>query len=218
MTGEFAIVWAHTDRLLEGFCNTVWLSVLATVLALAIAGPITIALMARNPVLRAAVRALVDGMRCVPFLLLAYIIYYGLPTLGVRFDNWTSGLCALVIDNAAYMAEILRGAWASLPREHIDAAHAFGFSGWRFFRRIILPPIMVACVPVMGNQTIQIIKDSAFLTIIAVPELTHEASAIQSMYYVPFAAFVSAVALYWLLCRVVEMLVAWVERRSEAMR
>jgi polar amino acid transport system permease protein len=77
---------------------------------------------------------------------------------------------------------------------------------------------MVACIPVMGNQTIQIIKDSAFLTIIAVPELTHEASAIQSMYYVPFAAFVSAVALYWLLCRVVEMLVAWVERRSEAMR
>jgi polar amino acid transport system permease protein len=218
MTREFAIVWAHKDRLLEGFSNTVWLSVLATMLALAIAGPITIALMARNPVLRAAARALVDGMRCVPFLLLAYIIYYGLPTLGVRFDNWTAGLCALVIYNAAYMAEILRGAWASLPREHIDAAHAFGFSGWRLFRRIILPPIMVACVPVMGNQTIQIIKDSAFLTIIAVPELTHEASAIQSMYYVPFAAFVSAVALYWLLCRVVEMLVAWVERRSEAMR
>jgi His/Glu/Gln/Arg/opine family amino acid ABC transporter permease subunit len=117
MTREFAIVWAHKDRLLEGFSNTVWLSVLATVLALAIAGPITIALMARSPVLRAAARALVDGMRCVPFLLLAYIIYYGLPTLGVRFDNWTSGLCALVIYNAAYMAEILRGAWASLPRE-----------------------------------------------------------------------------------------------------
>jgi polar amino acid transport system permease protein len=112
----------------------------------------------------------------------------------------------------------LRGAWASLPREHIDAGQAFGFSGWQLYRRIILPPILMACVPVLGNQIIQIIKDSAFLTIIAVPELTHEASAIQSMYYVPFAAFVSAVVLYWLLCRIVEMLVGLIERRAEKRR
>jgi polar amino acid transport system permease protein len=73
-------------------------------------------------------------------------------------------------------------------------------------------------MPVLGNQMIQIIKDSAFLTIIAVPELTHEASAIQSMYYVPFAAFVSAVVLYWVLCRLVELAVAGVERRARARR
>jgi polar amino acid transport system permease protein len=218
MTHEFAIVWAHRDRLIEGFSNTVWLCLLATVFALAFASPITMALMARNRALRTATRGLVDGMRCVPFLLLAYIIYYGLPTLGIRFNNYTSGLCALVIYNAAYMAEILRGAWASLPREHIDAGHAFGFSGWRLYRRIILPPVVLACVPVLGNQVIQIVKDSAFLTIIAVPELTHEASSIQSLYYVPFAAFVTAVALYWLLCRGVELLVGTVERRAAVIR
>src|ERR1700733_1386352 len=201
MSHEFAIVWAHRDRLIEGFSNTVWLCLLATMLALALASPIAMALMARSRPLRLVTRSLVDGMRCVPFLLLAYIIYYGLPSVGIRFDNWTAGLTALVTYNAAYMGEIIRGAWASLPSEHIDAGHAFGFSGWRLYRRIVLPPIVFACVPVLGNQTIQIIKDSAFLTIIAVPELTHEASAIQSMYYVPFAAFVTAVALYWLMCR-----------------
>jgi polar amino acid transport system permease protein len=218
MTREFAIVWAHKDRLLEGFANTIGLCVLATVLAALLAGPVTVALMARNRPLRAAARGLVDGMRCVPFLLLAYIVYYGLPTLGIRFNNWTAGLAALAIYNAAYVAEILRGAWASLPREHIDAGHALGFFGVRLYRRIILPPVMLACIPVMGNQMIQIIKDSAFLTIIAVPELTHAASAIQSMYYVPFAAFVTAVALYWLLCRAIEIAVAAVERRAEARR
>lgn len=218
MTGEFAIVWAHRDRLLEGFANTLWLCVLATILALALASPVAIALMSRVSALRVATRGLVDGMRCVPFLLLAYIIYYGLPSLGIRFDNWTAGLCALVIYNTAYMAEILRGAWARLPAEHIDAAHAFGFSGWRLYRRIILPPVVFGCVPVLGNQIIQIIKDSAFLTIIAVPELTHEASAIQSLYYVPFAAFVTAVALYWIMCRAVEMGVAAVERRAQERR
>jgi polar amino acid transport system permease protein len=218
MTREFAIVWAHKDRLLDGFVNTIWLCVLATIIALVVAGPVTIALMARNRPISMLARGLVDGMRCIPFLLLAYIIYYGLPTLGIRFNNWTAGLSALVVYNASYMAEILRGAWASLPREHIDAGQAFGFSGWRLYRRIILPPILMACVPVLGNQIIQIIKDSAFLTIIAVPELTHEASAIQSMYYVPFAAFVSAVVLYWLLCRIVETLVGLIERRAEKRR
>jgi polar amino acid transport system permease protein len=218
MMHEFAIVWAHKDRLLVGFGNTVVLSLLATAAALALASPITMALMAQRRPVRALARGLVDGMRCIPFLLLAYIVYYALPTLGIRFDNWTAGLCALVIYNAAYIAEILRGAWASMPREHIEAGLAFGFSGLKLYRRIILPPIVLACMPVLGNQMIQIIKDSAFLTIIAVPELTHEASAIQSMYYVPFAAFVSAVVLYWVLCRLVELAVAGVERRARARR
>jgi polar amino acid transport system permease protein len=218
MSHEFAIVWAHKDRLLSGFANTILLSLLATAAALALASAITIALMSYRRAVRAPARGLVDGMRCIPFLLLAYIVYYALPNLGIRLNNWTAGLCALVIYNAAYMAEILRGAWASLPREHIDAGLAFGFSGLKLYRRIVLPPIVLACVPIMGNQIIQIIKDSAFLTIIAVPELTHEASAIQSMYYVPFAAFVSAVALYWLLCRLVELGVAAVERRARARR
>jgi polar amino acid transport system permease protein len=218
MMHEFAIVWAHKDRLLVGFGNTVLLSLLATAAALTLASPIAIAMMCHRRPARALARGLVDGMRCIPFLLLAYIVYYALPALAIRLDNWTAGLCALVIYNAAYMAEILRGAWASLPREHVEAGLAFGFSGLKLYRRIILPPIVLACMPVLGNQMIQIIKDSAFLTIIAVPELTHEASAIQSTYYVPFAAFISAVLLYWVLCRLVEMSVGAVERRARARR
>jgi len=71
---------------------------------------------------------------------------------------------------------------------------------------------------VVGNQVIQIIKDSAFLTIIALPELTHAASSIQSRHYVPFAAFISAVILYWLLCLLVETGVNAVGRMADARR
>lgn len=218
MMHDFGIVWSERALLLSGLANTAMLSTLSAIAALLLGFALTPALMSKRRLISGIARSFVDGMRCVPFLLFAYIVYYGFPSLGVRLDNWTSGLAALTIYNAAYMAEILRGAWASLPREHVDAGHAFGFFGLRLYRRIILPPVVMACIPVMGNQMIQIIKDSAFLTIIAVPELTHEASAIQSMYYVPFAAFVSAVALYWVLCRVVELLVAAVERHAEARR
>ena len=105
-----------------------------------------------------------------------------------------------------------------MPREPIEAGTAFCFFGLKLFRHIILPSLVLQAGPVVGNQLIQIIKDSAFLTIIALPELTHAASSIQSRYYVPFAAFITAVALYWALCLVVEAGVNVLRRLADARR
>ena len=82
----------------------------------------------------------------------------------------------------------------------------------------MLPPLALASAPVVGNQIIQIIKDSAFLTIIALPELTNAASSIQSRRYVPFASFIIAMLLYWVLCLVVEAGVAAAGRMAQARR
>ena len=218
MIHDFGIVWSERDLLLNGLGNTTILSVLSAAAALLIGFALTPALMSKQRWLARGVRGFVDGMRCVPFLLFAYIVYYGFPSLGVRLDNWTSGLVALTIYNAAYMAEILRGAWAAQPREPIEAGTAFGFSNLALFRRIVLPPLLLAAGPVIGNQMIQIIKDSAFLTIIALPELTHAAASIQSRHYVPFAAFITAVFLYWGLCLVIEAGVGTVDRMAALRR
>src|ERR1700733_9148148 len=218
MIHDFGIVWSERGLLLSGLGNTAILSVLSAVAALLIGFILTPALMSKRAHLAWAVGGFVDGMRCVPFLLLAYVVYYALPSLGLRLDNWTSGLAALTIYNAAYMAEILRGAWAAQPREPIEAGVAFGFSNLSLFRRIVLPPLLLSAGPIIGNQMIQIIKDSAFLTIIALPELTHAASSIQSRHYVPFAAFISAVFLYWLLCLLIEAGVSSIGRVAEARR
>jgi len=218
MTTGLAILWEHRDLLIDGFLTTLWLAALSALASLALGSLLAIALMARRPMVARASGALVDAMRCVPFLLFAYIIYYGLPSLGLRFSNWSSGLFALIVYNTAYMAELLRGAWRGLPVEMIEAGHAFGFHGIRLVRRIILPPVILAAVPVLGNQVIQIIKDSAFLTIIAVEELTHAATVIQQTYFLPFASFVSALLLYWVLCVGVEQLVRRVGAHAEARR
>ena len=218
MIRDFGIVWSERSLLLSGLANTAILSALSAVVALLLGFLLTPVLMSKRPVISGAARVFVDGMRCVPFLLFAYIVYYGLPSLGIRLDNWTSGLTALIIYNTAYMAEILRGAWVVQPREPIEAGIAFGFSGIRLFRRIILPPMLLSAGPVIGNQMIQIVKDSAFLTIIALPELTHAASSIQSRHYIPFAAFITAVFLYWGLCLVIEAGVSSIGRVAEARR
>jgi len=212
----FAIVWSERALMLSGLANTVVLSLLGTLASLLLGALLTPVLVSRRRVPAFVALRFVDLMRCTPFLLLAYIVYYGLPSIGLRFDNWGAGLFALVLYNSAYMAEILRGAWMAQPREPIEAGQAFGYSGLRLFRRIVLPPLLLAAGPVIGNQTIQIIKDSAFLTIIALPELTHAASSIQSRRYIPFAAFIVAVFLYWGLCLLVEAAVAFGKRLAEA--
>ena len=214
----FAIVWSERALMLSGLANTVVLSLLGTLASLLLGALLTPVLVSRRRAPAFVAMRFVDLMRCTPFLLLAYIVYYGLPSIGLRFDNWGAGLFALVLYNSAYMAEILRGAWMAQPREPIEAGLAFGYSGLRLFRRIVLPPLLLAAGPVIGNQTIQIIKDSAFLTVLALPELTHAASSIQSRHYVPFAAFIVAVLLYWALCLVIEAGVATVGRMAELRR
>ena len=218
MIAEFAVVWAQRGMLLDGFFTTIWIAALASAGALGLGALLSTGLMSPHPAVARLAAALVDAMRCVPFLVFAYLIYYGLPSLGLQFGNLSSGVAALVIYHMAYMAELLRAAWTGLPAETIEAGRAFGFHGFGLFRRVILPPVLTASLPNLGNQVIQVIKDSAFLTIIAVQELTHAATAIQATYYVPFASFIVAVGLYWLLCLAVEGVVSLGERRAAAWR
>ncbi len=215
---EFAVVWQHRGMIITGFENTLAIVAIAAAGSLVLGALLTIPLMSRRRTIRRLATAYVDAMRCVPFLLFVYLIYYGLPSLGLRFDNWSTGVAALLFYNSAYMGELLRASWADLPKEQIEAGHAFGFSGWRLFRRIILPPVLFSALPLIGNQLIQIVKDSAFLTIIAVTELTHEATSLQTTYFVPFASFLAAVALYWVTCVTIEGTVGFVNRFAEERR
>lgn len=211
MTNDFLTVFRHFDEFLGGLLNTLWLAA-ATLLVASILGCAIAALMlAPQGYVKTSVSLLVDGMRCIPFLLLAYLVYYGLPEIGLRFDSWTCGVTALVLYHSAYIAEIVRGAWSNLAREQIDAGKAYGFHGYRLFRRIILPQLFFASAPVIGNQTVQIVKDTAFLMIITVPELTFVASSVQATYFVPFAAFIVAMLLYWVVTLAIEAGVRRVE-------
>src|SRR5262249_30288033 len=116
MIREFSIVFQNADRLLAGLANTVLLAAFGLLLALVLGGLLSALLMSESKSVALPARALVDAMRCIPFLLLAYLVYYALPSIGLNFDNWTSGLLAIVIYNAGYMAEILRGVRLSMQR------------------------------------------------------------------------------------------------------
>ncbi|HEX9462402.1 MAG TPA: ABC transporter permease subunit [Alphaproteobacteria bacterium] len=213
-----AVVWEQRELMLNGLVTTLLIAAVSAVLAALLGVAIFTMLISRVRGVPQAFSAVIDLMRCLPFMLFCYMIYYALPVFGITIENIAAGVLALTLYNACYIAELLRGAFQALPRENVEAAHAFGFHGWRLVVRIILPPVVLASVPMLGNQVVQIIKDSAFLVIIAVQELTYAANEIQATYYVPFASFVCAVLLYWSLCLVVESGVRAVVRVAELRR
>lgn len=203
MFSGFAIVWQQRAEFLSGLLTTLAITSVAGIFAIAFGVLIFSALISSRRTIRLSATSFVDVLRCVPFMLFCYLLYYALPYAGVTLGNLTVGVMSLAIYHACYIAELLRGAWQGLPRDSIESGKAFGFHGLHLMR-IILPPVIITALPTLGSAFIQIIKDSAFLVIIAVQELTYAANEIQSTFYVPFASFITAVIFYWGLCLIVE--------------
>ena len=215
---DFITVWQQYPAIWSGFVNTVTLLLLSGSTSLVLGIVLTPMLMSKKPVIHRSIGFYCECMRCVPFLLLVYLIYFGLPSFGIQLSNWVTGFIALIIYNSAYMAIILRAAWQDIPHETIEAGKAFGLHGNRLLRRIIMPLILMRATPMIGNQMTQILKDSAFLGIIAVSELTAVMNAIQATHFIPFASFLSAVLLYWLICLVIEFFTLIFTRYAEVRR
>jgi polar amino acid transport system permease protein len=208
---NFGIVLGEWRALALGLLTTIWMCALSGALSLLLAVFVSMLLVSRRRRLRRVVQGGVDVLRAIPFLMLLFIVYYCLPALHIRLSSWVCGLSALIVYNTAYFAEILRGAWAHLPQEQEEAGRAHGYSGLALYRRIILPQIFIATGPVLGNQLITLVKNSAFLMVITIPELTFMANQVQAIYFVPFETLLVAVALYWTICATIE----WGVRRMD---
>jgi polar amino acid transport system permease protein len=209
---DWEIVFSEWPRFASGFGTTLTLFLLSTLGAFLIGMLFVNVLYGRNRVARKAVGIYIDGMRMLPFLIFVYLLYYGLPSVGISMTAWTAGIVGLTLYHSAYVAEILRGAWSQLPAGQAEAARAQGHHGYRMFGRIILPQLVLNSAPILGNQLIYMLKDTAFLMIITVQELTYAASSVQSMYFVPLEPFVVALLLYWLMSLSIEGIVLIVNR------
>ncbi len=208
---EWQILWDVRDTFTSGFMNTLLLFGISVCGAF-VAGCVMVYMLEQGALAARLVRYFINAMRMLPFLILAYLLYYGLPSLGLRMSAWTAGLIALVIYHGAYFAEILRGTRLVLPEGYVEAAKAHGFTSFRLFRRIVLPQLVIRARPLLGNQLIIALKDTAFLTIITVQELTAAANSASATYFIPMEAFVVVIALYWLISIGLELSLRWAAR------
>ena len=144
-----------------------------------------------------ALKLCVEVIRGSPFLVQLFLLYYGGPYLGLSLDPIPAGLLALTVYAAAYNSEILRGGFAAVPRGHVEAAACLGFTRAQTLRRIEMPEMALLVTPALVNMAILLLKETAVLSVITVPELTMAVSAIGSSTY----RFVEALFLlalgYW---------------------
>ncbi|MFG1498003.1 amino acid ABC transporter permease [Saccharospirillum sp. HFRX-1] len=209
---DWQILWAERGVFVDGFFNTLQLFGLGTVLGFLLGCVIVFGLEGAKAPLRIALRIFIDAMRLLPFLVLAYLFYYGLPSLGIRLSSWEAGVSALVLYHGAYFAEIMRGARVTLPPGQVEAAVAQGFSMPKMFLRLILPQLVLKSRGVMGNQLIILLKDTAFLVIITVRELTAAANGLSGTYFIPMQAFIVVIGFYWIISIALEQAVNWMGR------
>ena len=139
----------------------------------------------------------VEVIRGTPFLIQLFLLYYGGPFIGIALDPIPAGLLGVTVYGAAYFSEIFRAGFDAVPRGHVEAAQCLGLTRRQIIFRIEVPEMTMLVLPPAVNMTVIILKETAVLSIITVPELTFLMQAIGSQQY----AFVEALAVlalfYW---------------------
>ncbi|MGH8384257.1 MAG: amino acid ABC transporter permease [Pseudomonas sp.] len=210
---EWEILWQSRDIFVKGLLNTVALFVLSFLGAFVI-GCLANYWLERGWFARLLAKTYMNLMRTVPFLVLVYLLYYGLPQLGLRLDAWIAGVVGLAVYHGAYFAEILRGSRLTLPLGQVEAARAHGFRPWGMYVHLILPQLLLRSRPLIGNQMVYALKDTAFLSIITVQELTAAANTVQAGYFIPTKAFIVTIVFYIVLSMLMDLGLKWVGKRG----
>ena len=146
-----------------------------------------------------AVDVYVQLFRNTPVLLPIYLIYFAFPLVGLPWPAVVCGGLALVLQNGAYVCEILRGSVNAMDRVQFDAARSVGLAPWSTFRKIVLPQVLVYSIPALGNQTVLLLKDTSLLSAISITELTMQAKLLTEQTGAAYEAFLVVALLYLLL-------------------
>lgn len=199
--------------LAQGAVLTVKFAVLSMIFGLA--GGVVLALMgiSTNRALPPIARVYVSIMRGTPLLVQIFVIYYGLPSIGISLDPTPAGVIALSANVAAYLSESMRGAILGIHRGQWLAAYSLGLSRRQTLRYVIGPQALRIAVPSLSNSLISLIKDTSLVSVITVTELLRSAQEIIASTYQPLPLYLAAAAVYWVLCQVLEWVQHWFEKR-----
>lgn len=214
MNGELlGLLLDSAPYLLRGAVYTVLLSLGGMFFGLLLGFALTLMRLSRLRLLRGIARVYVSFIRGTPLLVQLFMIYYGLPQLGIQLDPIPSALIGFSLNMAAYLSEILRGAIGAIDRGQWEAAASIGMSGGQTLRRVILPQAARTALPPMGNSFISLVKDTSLAATIQVPELFRQAQLITARTFEIFTMYLAAALIYWALASILAHFQARLEAR-----
>jgi polar amino acid transport system permease protein len=150
--------------------------------------------------LRLLTKVYIDVFRSIPLLVLLIIVYYALPFVGIRFSPFGSAMAALTLVSGAYTAEIFRAGIEAIPKGQFEASAALGLSHRQTMTDVILPQAVKIVIPPLTNNSINVVKDTALASVVAMPDLLKQATQAQALAANPtplIAAAVIYIAFLW---------------------
>ena len=211
-TFHFEDIWAARDELFWGTMLTLELSALSMVLSLVVAVFGALGRTGGPRWLRAVIASYVEFIRNTPFLVQVFVIFFGLPAVGIRLEADVCAVIAMVLNGSAYTIEIVRAGIESIGHGQTEAARALGLHRLQSFRLIVLPQALRAVMPPLGSQFILLMLNSSIVSVISAEELTAATMDIQSRTFRSFEAYITAMVIYFALSTLFSGVFATVER------
>ncbi|MGM8363872.1 amino acid ABC transporter permease [Virgibacillus sp. W0181] len=163
--------------------------------------------------LRIPARMYISFMRGTPMLVFLFILYFGLPIVGIEFSALVAASLGFGLNSAAYIAEINRSALNSVDKGQWESAKALNLSYWLTMRKVILPQATRIAVPPLTNVFMDIIKATSLAAVITVPELFQKAQIVAGREFDSMTLYILVALIYWPVCTIISFLQDWLEAR-----
>jgi len=213
---DWELFWASLWPIVRGgLLGTIPLSIMSFAIGLVIALVVALARISGIRVLSAIARFYVSVIRGTPLLVQLFVIFYGLPSIGLLIDPWPSAIIAFSLNVGGYAAEVIRAAILSVPKGQWEAGHTIGMSRSTTLRRVILPQAARVSVPPLSNTFISLVKDTSLASLILVTELFREAEKIAAFSQEFLMLYMEAALVYWLFCLVLSTAQSRIEKRLD---
>jgi cystine transport system permease protein len=206
---------SFVPMLVATFKGTIPLALTSFVLGLVLALVVAMMRISGQPVLSALARFYVSVIRGTPLLVQLFVIFYGLPSIGLTIEPWPSAIIAFSLNVGGYAAEVVRAAILSVPKGQWEAGHTIGMSRALTLRRVILPQAARVSVPPLSNTFISLVKDTSLAAVVLVTELFREAQRIAAFSQEFLLIYMEAAVIYWIFCLVLSSGQSVLEKRLD---
>ncbi len=207
------LVDAFPKLLLYGVKVTVPLTVLSFALAFFISVVVALIQFAQVKVLRQICRFYIWITRGTPVLVQLYIVFFGLPSVGIKLDAFLAAVLVFGFNEGAYMAESVRAALEAVPGGQLEAGYCVGMNYLQIMRRIVLPQAMRIAFPSLSNSLISMVKGTSLAATITVTEMFREAQVINGRVYESLGLYTEVALIYLLFCTILTFVQRWGEKK-----
>lgn len=208
---DATLAWENLPFILSGISMTLAVSFISMFIGLGFGLILALFRGSQRRILRWPARIYISFMRGTPMLVFLFILYFGLPIIGIQLSALTAASLGFGLNSAAYIAEINRSSLNSVDKGQWESAKALNLSYWTTLRKIILPQAIRIAIPPLTNVFMNLVKSTSLAAVITVPELFQKTQIVVGRTYDAMTMYILVAIIYWGLC----IIISFIQERLE---